>query len=486
MDTTAIPHPPRRLPVLGDVLGMNPRTPVQSMLRQVRDLGPISVRKMFASDIVTVGGADLAAELSDDTRFAKHVGFHLPPLRRIVGDALFTAENDEPNWQLAHDILTPAFTRDAMLGYHAIMLDVARELLARWDAAAERGQRVDVAADMTRLTLETIGRTGFGYRFASFDRDQPHPFVTAMTRALRYADLSLLPPWVPLRRVLVGSARQNRADIALMERIVDDVIQARRDGAAPDMLDLLGQMLATAHPETGDRLDPVNIRQQVITFIIAGHETTSGALSFALHYLASDPHALARARAEVDALWGDGDDPEPTFTDIPKLRYVRAVLDEALRLWPTAPGYLRAARTDTTLGGRYEMNQGDWALVLLPLLHRDPTVWPDPDRFDPDRFAPGQAKTRPPHAYKPFGTGQRACIGRQFALHEAVLALGLVLHRYDLIPDDGYRLQIAESLTLKPRGFRLLPRLRDGSSRNKRAIKHGEAVGVEESDKPTT
>jgi unspecific monooxygenase len=142
------------------------------------------------------------------------------------------------------------------------------------------------------------------------------------------------------------------------------------------------------------------------------------------------------------------------------LRYVRAALDEALRLWPTAPGYFRAARSETVLGGQYRMHQGDWVAVLLPLLHRDPHVWPDPDRFDPDRFAPGQAKTRPPHAYKPFGTGQRACIGRQFALHEAVLALGLVLHRYELSAPDGYRLRIAESLTLKPQGFELLPRRR--------------------------
>jgi len=460
VDTAAIPHPPHRLPVLGDVVGVNPRTPVQSALRLLRDLGPIAVRKAFGIEIVAVGGADLAAELSDDTRFAKHVGLPLRPLRSFVGDALFTAENDEPNWQLAHDILAPAFTREAMRGYHTIMLEVARELLARWDVAADRGQRVDVTADMTRLTLETIGRAGFGYRFGSFERDRPHPFVTAMTRALRYAPLSVVRPLAPLRRVMAGSARQHRADVAMMERIVDEVIQARRDGAAPEAPDLLGLMLRTAHPQTGRRLDPVNIRQQVITFMIAGHETTSGALSFALYYLTRDPQALARAQAEVDALWGQVDDPEPTFTDIPKLRYVRAALDEALRLWPTAPGYFRAARSETVLGGQYRMHQGDWVAVLLPLLHRDPHVWPDPDRFDPDRFAPGQAKTRPPHAYKPFGTGQRACIGRQFALHEAVLALGLVLHRYELSAPDGYRLRIAESLTLKPQGFELLPRRR--------------------------
>ena len=295
MDTAAIPHPPHRLPVLGDVLGMNPRAPVQSSLRLARDLGPISVRSGLGVQLVMVGGAELAAELNDDTRFRKHVALHLTPLRRITGHALFTAENAEPNWQLAHDILAPAFTREAMRGYHTIMLEVARELLARWDTAAAGGQRVDVTADMTRLTLETIGRAGFGYRFGSFDRDRPHPFVGSMTRTLRYANLLAVLPWAPLRRLMTASA-------ARMERTVDEVIAARRDGAAPDAPDLLGLMLRTAHPETGRRLDPVNIRRQVITFMVAGHETTSGALSFALYYLTQDEQALAQAQAEVDAL----------------------------------------------------------------------------------------------------------------------------------------------------------------------------------------
>ncbi|MGI5224142.1 cytochrome P450 [Actinoallomurus sp. CA-142502] len=457
MDTTGIPHPPHRLPLLGDVVGLDPRAPVQSSLRLVRGLGPISVRRVLGTEIITVGGADLAAELNDETRFGKHVGLSLRPLRRIVGDALFTAEDGEPNWRLAHDILQPAFTRDAMRGHHAIMVEVARELLDRWDAVADHGGQVDVTGDMTRLTLETIGRAGFGYRFGSFDRDRPHPFVTSMTRALRHANLSVAPP---VRRVLAGSARRHRADIEAMNRLVDDVIRARRGGPTPEASDLLDLMLRTAHPETGRHLDVVNIRRQVITFMVAGHETTSGALSFALYHLTRAPEALARAQAEVDALWGRAHDPVPAFTDIPRLRYTRAVLDEALRLWPTAPGYLRAARADTVLGGRYWMSKGDWALVMLPLLHRDPDVWPDPDRFEPERFAPGRAKKRPAHAYKPFGTGQRACIGRQFALHEAVLALGLVLHRYRLVPDDGYQLKIAESLTLKPQGFRLAPRRR--------------------------
>jgi unspecific monooxygenase len=448
VDTDELPHPPFRLPFLGDIVGLNPRIPFQSSLPQTKKLGPISVRRMFGTDIVTVSGLDLVAEVHDETRFTKYVGHHLKALREIVGEALFTAETDHPDWRLAHDILKPAFSREAMQGYHTIMLKVIQELLDRWDGAADSGRQVDVTDDMTRLTLETIGRAGFGHPFGSFNRRRPHPFVAAMNRTLLFANWSTIPLLArPLRPLM-------RRAGAVMGRIVDEVIRARLAGARSETHDLLDLMLHATHPTTGRRLDPVNIRQQVITFMVAGHETTSGALSFALYHLTQNPDVLARAKAEVDALWGGSANPEPAYADVAKLRYVRAVIDESLRLWPTAPGYLRVARADTVLGDRYRIKRGQWVLVLLPILQRDPRVWPDPERFDPDRFAPGQAKNRA-HAYKPFGTGQRACIARQFALHEAVLTLGLILHRYDLTAEDGYRLRISESITLKPKDFRL-------------------------------
>src|ERR1700739_2551894 len=124
IDTSALPHPPYRVPFLGDVLGLNPRTPFQSSLPQTRKLGPISARKMLGTEMVAVSGLDLVAEVHDETRFGKYVGHHMTSLREIVGDALFTAESDHPTWQLAHDILKPAFTREAMQGYHTIMLEV--------------------------------------------------------------------------------------------------------------------------------------------------------------------------------------------------------------------------------------------------------------------------------------------------------------------------------------------------------------------------
>jgi unspecific monooxygenase len=215
-------------------------------------------------------------------------------------------------------------------------------------------------------------------------------------------------------------------------------------------------MLSTAHPDSGQHLTDRNIRYQVLTFLVAGHETTSGALSFALYYLSRNPGALAEAQAETDAILGSGPDAEPAFEQVAKFRQIRRVLDEALRLWPTAPAFTRSPHADTVIGDGLRMRTRDWATVVIPLIHRDPSVWgEDAGEFRPDRFLPESSRGRPPHAYKPFGTGERACIGRQFALHEAVLVLARLLHRYTITGDPEYELTVGERLTLMPRGFEI-------------------------------
>ncbi|MCS0605497.1 cytochrome P450 [Streptomyces sp. LP11] len=448
-----IPHPPRRVPLLGDVAGVDRRRPLQDSMRFGRELGPIFRRRAFGKEFVFVWGAELVGDLADETRFAKHVGLGVANLRPVVGDGLFTAYNHEPNWQLAHDVLAPGFSREAMAGYHAMMLAVAGRLTDHWDRQAAAGRTVDVPGDMTRLTLETISRTGFGHDFGSFERERPHPFVTAMVGTLGYAQrLNSVP--APLAPLLLRSAtRRNAADMAYLNRTVDDLVAARQR-SGPGEGDLLDRMLDTAHPETGERLSAENVRKQVITFLAAGHETTSGALSFALYYLARHPEVAARARAEVDRVWGDA--ARPGYDQVARLRYLRRVLDESLRLWPTAPAFAREARRDTVLAGDHPMRRGAWALVLTPLLHREPAVWgEDAERFDPDRFDAKAVRSRPPHTFKPFGTGARACIGRQFALHEATLVLGLLLRRYDLRAGPAYRLRVTERLTVMPDGLRL-------------------------------
>ncbi|MDP3969343.1 MAG: cytochrome P450 [Nocardioides sp.] len=457
-DGQRLPHPPR-IPLVGDFHGVDRRRPLQSFLRDARTLGPLSSRKIFGQQFVFATTVELAAELCDEKRFEKGFTPAVVALRDYAGDGLFTAYRHEPAWQLAHDLLMPAFTRPAMERYHQVFVQATHELLDSWDQA---DGPVDVAAGMTKLTMESISRAAFSRDFGSFTTDEPHPFVAAMVAALRGGQRQGVLEAMPGgQRAIRRLKARNAHHLAYVEELLDEVISTRRrDGG--DQQDLLGIMLEQAHPETGERLSDTAIRYQMLTFLVAGHETTSGALSFALHYLTRDPAALARAQAETDEVLGPDPDAVPTFEQVPKFRYLRRCLDEGLRLWPTVPGFARTPREPTTLSTGHRMRPGDWALVLLPLVHRDPEVWgEDADVFDPDRFLPERSRGRPAHSYKPFGTGERACIGRQFALHEALLVLAMLLHRYDLRPDSSYELQIEERLTLMPEHLRvdLTPRV---------------------------
>ncbi|MEV6112649.1 cytochrome P450 [Streptomyces sp. NPDC052109] len=438
---------------LVDITATGPgRTPLQQIMGLMRTHGPVLVRRLHGRDALFVADADLVADLADEGRFAKHIGPALENVRSFAADGLFTAYNEEPNWARAHDILMPAFALGSMRTYHPVMLKVARRLIESWDRAAHAGQPVDVPDDMTRMTLDTIGLAGFAYDFGSFERAEPHPFVESMVRCLEWSMTRLAR--TPGQDHSAADAAF-RADADFLARVVDDVIATRAGTDQSGAEDLLGLMLSAPHPADGTTLDAANIRNQVITFLIAGHETTSGAMSFALYYLAKHPAVLRLVQREADALWGDAADPEPAYDDIGRLTYTRQVLNEALRLWPTAAAFSRHAREDTVLGGRIPLAAGQAVTVLAPMLHRQP-VWGDnPELFDPERFTAEAEAARPVHAFKPFGTGERACIGRQFALHEATMLLAMLVHRYRLHDHTDYRLAVKETLTLKPEGFTL-------------------------------
>ena len=462
----SFPHPPGRRPVLGDAFAKDgdPTTPVQNMLRVGRDLGPIFELVALGRKFVFATGTDLVGELCDDSRFGKTLAPGVHDLRMFVGDGLFTAHTAEPNWRLAHDLLMPAFAKPAMRRYHDVMVETTDELIGVWDGAASEGSTVDVSPWLTKLTLESISRAAFSHTFASFDSEEVDPFVTtfvaSMSHAAARSNVASLP--------FVGRHLVRRQDRAALERhrTIDDLLRrivAEREESGAEVDDLLGRMMHVPVDDAGSLLDRQNVRHQILTLLVAGHETTSGALSFALYHLTREPEVLARVRAELDEVLGPDPSATPTFAQVPKLRYLRRVVDETLRLWPTAPGFARTPHATTVIGadgsagvpGGLTMTPEDSVLVLIPLLHRDPEIWPEPDRFDPDRFLPEHNRARPAHAYKPFGTGERACIGRQFALHEAVIVLAKLLHRYDLTPEPDYELTITERLTLMPVGFRV-------------------------------
>jgi cytochrome P450 / NADPH-cytochrome P450 reductase len=451
---------PHGLPFLGNVLDIDSASPFESLMRMAREYGPVFRLTTPAGTRLIVSGPEMVDEVCDDARFDKQVGGGLSNLRRgAAGNGLFTSDTQDPLWRRAHEILLAPFSMQAMRDYMPRMLDVADQLVDKW-ARLNPGEDVDVPADMTRLTLDTISLCGFGYRFNSFYRDTPHPFIEAMVRVLGESQTRVRQ--LPIQtRLRIRAQWQLDEDQAFMNDLVDRLIAERRaQGAAADTTDLLGRML-TGVDRNGDHLPDENIRAQCITFLIAGHETTSGLLSFAVYYLMNDPVVLERARAEVDGVLGGT--AEPTFEQVQRLRYVRQVLDETLRLWPTAPAFNRYPYEDTVVGGRYALPAHTPVTVLTPALHRQESIWgPDAAVFDPAHVAPERLAALPPNAYKPFGTGQRACIGRQFALQEAALVLGMLLQRFEFVDHLGYELRTKVTLTVKPDDFHIQVRPRPG------------------------
>ncbi|CAJ0887906.1 Bifunctional cytochrome P450/NADPH--P450 reductase 2 [Ralstonia mannitolilytica] len=465
VDPKAEPIPqPKGLPWLGNLLQLPKDRLAQTLLETSRHFPQGLYQLDFAGRRVPfVYAADLVAELSDETRFRKLIGPPLSFLRAGAGDGLFTAHHDEPNWGKAHRILLPAFSQRAMKGYFDVMLEVANALADKW---ARQGPEADIAVadDMTRLTLDTISLAGFGYRFDSFNTPELHPFLAAMVGVLSEAMGKLTR--LPLKdRFMREHHRRFAQDVAAMHALVDEVIRARRHapGGAAGASDLLGLMLNARDPVTDEPLDDTNIRFQVITFLIAGHETTSGLLTFALYMLLRHPAVLAQAYAEVDRVLPG--DTVPQYAHLARLDVIERVLKETLRLWPTAPSFAVAPYEDTRIGGRYVIRKDQRVVTLLLGLHRDPAVWARPEVFDIDRFLPENEARLHPHAYKPFGNGERACIGRQFALTEAKLALAVILQRFALSDPYDYGFRIKETLTLKPDGFRLRARLRNAHER---------------------
>lgn len=459
-----IPSPPKR-PVVGNMFSVDSDMPLQSLMQLTRELGPIFRLDMMGTPIVVVSGAKLVEEICDESRFDKAVRGSLRRVRALAGDGLFTGDTHEPNWHKAHNILLPTFAQRAMEGYLPLMADIAEQLCQKWERLNAEDE-VDVVHDMTALALDTIGVCGFDYRFNSFYRRDYHPFIDALTRTL---ETSMVQKGLPFEKmVLRKRLDQLREDVAFMSKLVDDIIRERRRGGGDQaQKDLLNFMLAGVDRVTGESLSDENIRYQILTFLIAGHETTSGLMSFTLYFLVNNPDVLEKAYAEVDRVLGNDIGVMPTFSQVNQLHYVQQILNESLRLYPTAPAIGLYPYKDEIIGGKYKLKKNTFVTLLTLMLHRDPSVWgPEPEKFNPENFSREAEAARPVHAFKPWGNGQRACIGRQFAMQEATLVIGMLLQRFQFFDHKKYQMKLKETLSIKPDGFMLKVKQRPGRTRS--------------------
>lgn len=459
-----IPTPPKK-PIVGNMLTVDSDAPLQSLMQLTRELGPIFRLDMMGTPLVVVSGADMVAEICDESRFDKAVRGSLRRIRAVAGDGLFTADTKEANWDKAHHILLPTFAQRAISGYLPLMYDIGQQLCNKWERLNAEDE-IDVVHDMTALALDTIGVCGFDYRFNSFYRRDYHPFIDALTRTL---ETCMVQKGLPFEKVVLRKRLdQLKDDVDFMSKLVDDIVRERRRGGAEQaQKDLLNFMLAGVDKQTGESLSDENIRYQIITFLIAGHETTSGLMSFTLYFLVNHPEVLERAYEEVDRVFGKDIGVMPTPQQVSQLIYVQQILNESLRLYPTAPAIGLYPYKDEIIGGKYKVKKGTFVTLLTLMLHRDPSVWgPEPEKFNPENFSREAEAKRPPDAFKPWGNGQRACIGRQFAMQEATLVMGMLLQRFQFFDHKKYQLKIKESLSIKPDGFTLKVKLRPGLTRS--------------------
>jgi len=447
----SIPQPKKAF-LIGNLKEIDPEKSLESFIRLQKLYGDIYRLSMCNLHFVVVSSQEITNFVFDESKFEKHIDPALEELRAAAGDGLFTARGSEPNWKLAHKILMPAFGPQAIRDMFPSMMDICSQLILRWQRFA--GEEIDVCDNLTRLTLDTIALCCFNYRFNSFYQTKMHRFVDAMVYTLM--ESGRRSQRLPFQNALMRkSTRRFRDSIAYLHQICDEVILERREHPN-DVNDLLNRMINGKDPETGYQLPDENIRYQILTFLIAGHETTSGLLSFTLYYLLKNPHVLQKAQAEVDQF------SEITVEMLSQLKYIDAVLKETLRLQPTAPGVSLGSKVDNIIvPGGYEIHKNDEVIVLLTQLHRDPKVWDQPEEFRPERMLNGGFEKLPPNAWKPFGNGQRACIGRPFAWQESLLAVSMILKHFHLeFVDPSYDLRIKETLTIKPDGFKIRTRPR--------------------------
>ena len=422
------------------------RDPLRWLERAVARYGDLVAFPLPRTPVLLVNSASGARRVLQENHpnYTKQT-IQYGALSLVTGTGLLTADG-EP-WLRHRRIMQPAFHHGGLdrVAEHTL---VAAERLGRiWDDAPT-GQPVDADAATVRAMLEVVGRTLFADDLAGAGEQ----VVTAVDEALRVVLARARSPLSngPLGRLPSPSRRHLRRSVATLDRVCADVVRRRRrQGIGPEDGDLLAVLL-----RADDRLTDSEIRDELVTLVIAGHETVASSLTWTLHLLAGAPRVQERLQAELDAVLAGR---APRWSDLTALTYTRAVVDESLRLYPPAWVITRRARAADDLDG-VAVPAGTLILISPWLLHRSATTWPDPLRFDPTRFLEPVEPADPEigrrrAGYLPFGAGPRLCIGRDFALLEAVLVLAALLRQRTVRHPPGSPPPGVDALvTLRPRG----------------------------------
>jgi cytochrome P450 len=443
--TAAAPPSPPANPLLGSAIDLR-RSRIQTYERVMREqgdvvrlvVGPPGVRFdvycVFHPDGVKAVLAGSREGYSKRNRFYQQIG-------DAFGWGLVTSEGEL--WQRQRRLIQPLFTRRQIASYAELMAEEAAETARRWDRARRNGGVVDANSEAVRLALRVVGRAIFGDDVAKAREVLDPAFAVLGRHTVRRATSPLATPasWpTPANR---RAARARRA----LYGVVDELIaRRRRAGAGGD--DLLSRLLRARDPDTGEAMDIQQVRDEALIFLLAGHETTSTALTFTLHLLGRQPAEQKLVQDEIDAVL---EGRAPTAENALALERTAMAIKEAMRLYPPAYAVGRLVVSDQEIGG-YLIPAGARVAVSQYATHRHPGFWENPEAFDPTRFSGEREATRHRYAYFPFGAGPRSCIGSHFAILEATIAMAVLLQRFRIdsqlenVPLDS------EGITLRPKG----------------------------------
>jgi cytochrome P450 len=400
-------------------------------------------------DVIRIQFGPIVYHLLNDADAIKHVlvdnaknyvkGWTYGVFKPLLGEGLLTSDGEL--WRRQRRLMQPAFHRDCLDGFATTMVNDASLLLQRWEALAPDSV-VDIHSEFVRLAFRIVGRTLLGLDLETSGQE----VAKEMRRALHLIDaratsIIRFPMFVPTPT----NWRLKRVCQAL-DQVIDRILEEHRNHSTDQAGDLLSMLMA-AVDESGQSMDRQQLRDELMTLVLAGTETTANLLTWTVLLLNQNPSAEVRVQEEIDRVLHGRSPTGANWTD---LTYVQHVLEESMRLYPPAWKYERQALSEDSILG-YCIPARSIVGITPHALHRNPKYWPEPDRFDPDRFLPDRVAPRPRYAYLPFGGGPRVCIGKGFAMMEAQIVLSMVMQRYRLEALAPESVEISPAITLHPR-----------------------------------
>lgn len=418
--------------------------PIGMLVRCVEEFGDAMGIRTGVLDLALLSHPDHAAHIlkNNAKNYTKSLSYR--ELELVVGKGLLTSE--DRLWRRQRRIAQPQFKRKQVARFAPLVADKTARMLERWRQLeeSEESNEIDISREMIHLTLGIVGQAFFGTDLSEhIDRlgeamNVCLPFVRKRTEAL-----FAYPVWLPL-----PSHRRFRRAVGDMDQLVHELIAERQRHSRENApRDLLSTMIFARDPETDETMQATQVRDEIVTFLFAGHETTAYALTWTFILLYQNPDAATRVRREVDEVLG-ARAPEPD--DVPRLAYTRRVLLETMRLYPPAWLLERQALADDVVSG-WRVPRNTLVMLSAFTIHRHPEFWDEPERFDPERFLPERIARRHKAAYFPFGAGQRQCIGEDFAMMEMVQIVAMIVRAFDVQLVPEHPIEIEAGITLRPR-----------------------------------